>query len=117
MIISVATPSRYTTLTPTAVDLRKTGKGILAHPYKREAKGPSTTDQTNTIREGACQAEAVVMADTHTHISLRTACTAVAKPAIAEKTAPYSSNPKEKWSKTPSNLHTNHRSREVNHTM
>jgi hypothetical protein len=54
MIISVATLSKYTASTLTVVGLRKTGKRILARPHKREAKGPSTTDQTNTIREEAC---------------------------------------------------------------
>jgi hypothetical protein len=53
MTISAVTPSKYTTLTPMVVGLWKTGKRILAHPHKKEVKGPSTKDQTNTTSEGA----------------------------------------------------------------
>jgi hypothetical protein len=51
---SAGTPSKYTTSIPTIVSLRKTEKRILSHPRKKGVRGPSTTSQTNTTREGAC---------------------------------------------------------------
>jgi hypothetical protein len=92
--INILTPTMYTSSTPMAVGLQKTGKRILGHLYKKEARGPLITDQISTAKEGACQAEATVAAEAHTHTSLHTACTTVAKLTISQKTAPYSSNPK-----------------------
>jgi hypothetical protein len=102
MIISVATPSKYIALTPMAVDLRRIGKGILVHLYNKETKDPLSKDETTIIIEGACQAEV------HTLSNLYTACFTTVKPTIAQKIAPSSSSPKERWSKTPASLHSNH---------
>jgi hypothetical protein len=89
-----------------AIDLRRIGTKILDHLYKSEAREPSSKGQ-NSIREGACQVEAVVVAEAHTHSSLRTTSTMAVTPTTAQKTIPYSSSLKERWSKNPTSLCSN----------
>jgi hypothetical protein len=47
----------------------------------------------------------VVTAEAHTHLDLCTAYSTVVRPSIAQKIAPYSSSPNEKWTKNPTSLH------------
>jgi hypothetical protein len=108
MRISALTPSKYTSSTPMVVSLWKTEKRILGHLHKKEVRGPSSTGQTSTIRDGVCQAKAAVEAETHAHKSFHTVCTMAVTPTTAQKIAPYSLSPKERWSKTPSSLRNNH---------
>jgi hypothetical protein len=96
LIISVATLSMCTTSTLMVAGLRRIGKRILDPLRKKEAREPSSKGQTSIIREGACQAEAVVTAEAHTHSSFHTACIITAKPTTTQKTAPYSSSLKER---------------------
>jgi hypothetical protein len=127
---SAATPSKYTISFLMVAGLQKIGKK-LDHPHSKEARGPSTTDQTTTTREGACQAEDAVMTEAHSSLriastmtmtpiitqkivqyssnptNLHIACTMTTTPTIAQKTAQYSSNPRGRWSKTPTSLHNN----------
>jgi hypothetical protein len=110
---NVTTPSMSTTLTVMVVGFRKTGKRILDHPCKKGARGPSITYQTNTIKEEACRAEATVMVEAH--LSLRTACTTTMTPTIAQKSAQFSLNPREKWSKNPTSLRNNPHQRSESH--
>jgi hypothetical protein len=84
MTTSVATPSKYTTSIPMVVGLRKTGKRILGYPQKKEIKGPSITDQTSITSEGACQVEAAVATEAHSHSSLCIACTMAMIPTTAQ---------------------------------
>jgi hypothetical protein len=88
-----------------AVGLQKTGKRILGHPRKKEVTRLLTTDQISTTREVASQVKVVVTAEAHS--SLCTACTMEMILTIAQKTTQYSSNPRERWSKTPTSLHNN----------
>jgi hypothetical protein len=106
--ISAATLNKCTTSTPMVVSLRRIGKRILDHLRSKEAKEPLSKGQISITTEGACKAEAVVMAEAPTHSSLCTACTMAVKPTIAQKTAPSSSSPKERWSKIPTSLYNNH---------
>jgi hypothetical protein len=77
--------------------LWKTRKRILVHPHKKGVRRLSTTEQINTTKEEASQAEDEVKVETHS--SLRTACTTATIAITAEKIAQHSSNPKERWSK------------------
>jgi hypothetical protein len=90
--ISAATLSKYTSLTLTT----------------NQARGLSTTNQISITREGACQAESAVTVEARTHSKLYNVCTMVMTPTITQKIAPSSSNPKERWSRTPSSPHNNH---------
>jgi hypothetical protein len=77
-------------------------------PPQEKARGALTTHQISTAWEGACQAKAAITVEAHTLSSLRIACTMVVKSSITQKIVPFSSSPKEKWSKTPSSLCNNH---------
>jgi hypothetical protein len=100
--------SKYTTSTLTVVGLRKTGKRILGHSRKKGVRGTSIIGQSSITREGACQDEAMVMAEAHTHSSLHTVCIMAMIPITAQKTVPYSLNLKERWSKTPRSSRNSH---------
>jgi hypothetical protein len=82
---SAGTPSKYTTSILMAGDPKKIGKRISGHPRKKGVRGPSTTGQTNTTRDGASQAKVVIMVVAH--LSLRTACTMTTIPTTAQKIA------------------------------
>jgi hypothetical protein len=69
--------------------------------------------QINRVSEAAHQAKATAGVVVHSRTSLRTSCITAMKSTTVQKTTPYSSNPKERWSKTPSSPHNNHK--EVNH--
>jgi hypothetical protein len=73
MTDSTITPSTLIALILMVPGLQKTRKRILGHPRKKGAIGPSTTEQTSTTKEEACQAEDEAMAKIHS--SLHTACT------------------------------------------
>jgi hypothetical protein len=106
MITTTATPIKCTTLIPMVVSLWKTRKRIFSHPHKKGVRRPSTTGQTSIAREGARQAE--VVAEIYSYSSLCTACTMTVIPITAQKIVRYSSNPRQRWSKTPTSLHNNH---------
>jgi hypothetical protein len=82
-------PKQVHNMTPMVVGLWKIGKRISGHLHKKETRGPLSTGQTSTIKEGVCQAEAMVEAKAHTHSSLSTACTMAVTPTTAQKIAPY----------------------------
>jgi hypothetical protein len=100
-IISTTTLSTSTTSIPMVVGLRKIGKRISGHPRKKEARRPLTIGQTSITREGACQALAEARS------SIYTTRTMAATTTIAQKIAQYSSNPRGRWSNTPTRLSNN----------
>jgi hypothetical protein len=108
MTISVATPNRCISLISTVAGDQKIGKRTLDHLRKKGIIQPSTRGLLITITKATHQAEATVMTEARTHLGLCTACFMAAKPTTAQKIAPYSSNLKERWSKTLSSLHSNH---------
>jgi hypothetical protein len=99
---STITPSMSIALILMVARLQKTRKRILGHPRKKGARGPLTTEQTSTTKEEASQAEDVAVAETHS--SLSNVCTMAMIPTTTRKIAPYSSNPKRRWSKVATNL-------------
>jgi hypothetical protein len=54
-----------TTSIPMVAGLWKTGKRIMGHLLKKEARCLSTIDQASITREGACQDKAVAMDVAH----------------------------------------------------
>jgi hypothetical protein len=82
MIISAATPSKYTSLTLMPVGPRRTGKRISGNPRKEETRGPSIINQISTAREGACKVEAAIAVEAHTHSGLRIVSTMTVKLTI-----------------------------------
>jgi hypothetical protein len=80
----------------------KTGKRILGHSHKKRVKGLSTIEQASTTKEEACQPRAEVTVEAHS--SHHTTCTTTMISTTTQKTAQYSSTPKERWSKTTTNL-------------
>jgi hypothetical protein len=73
---------------------QRTRRRILGYPHKKETRGPPIIDSFSTIREVVHQIMVVVMAEAPTHSDLHVACSTIAKPIIAPKTAPYSSSQK-----------------------
>jgi hypothetical protein len=84
VIINAATPSRCTTLTLMAAGLQRIVKRILDHLHKKEVRELLSKGQTSITREGMHQDEATIMAEAHTHSSLRTTCTTAVKPTTAQ---------------------------------
>jgi hypothetical protein len=90
IIINATTSSKYTSSILMAADLQRIGKRILDHLRKKEVSGLSITDQVSTVRKGACQAEATVVAEACTLSSLCIVCTTIVKPTITQKIDPSS---------------------------
>jgi hypothetical protein len=60
------------------------------HLRKEEVSEPLSRGETSIIREGACQAEAAVIAEAHTRSSLYTTCIMAVRLITIQKIAPYS---------------------------
>jgi hypothetical protein len=104
MTASVAILSRYTASTQMAVGHQRIGRRILGHLRKKETREPPIQDLPSTIKEAAHQIIVMATTEAHTHSDLRTACSTIVKPTIAQKIAPYFSSPKEKWTKNSTSL-------------
>jgi hypothetical protein len=107
MKIGAATPSQCTILTLTAVGHRRIGRRILGHLHKNDIRGLPTKDSINKIKVAAHQTAVMALVKVLTQPDLRIASTTEVKPTSAPKTTPSSWSRREKWSKTPQNLHSN----------
>jgi hypothetical protein len=107
---NIITPSMSTTMILMPTGFWKTRKRILGHPCKKGVRRLLTKEQATTTKEGACQAEAEVMAEAHS--SLRTACTMTMIPTTSQKITP-----KRKMEQDDNQPLSQSSSREVNHTM
>jgi hypothetical protein len=103
--VDAATPSQCIALILMATDHQRIWRRILGRLHKKETQGPPIKDSLSTIREAVHQIAAVVTTEAHTHSDLRTACSTIVRPIIPPKTAPYSSSPREKWTRDPTNFH------------
>jgi hypothetical protein len=97
MTTNTAIPSQCIALTLMVTGPQRTGRRILGHLRKKETQRPLIRDSLSTIREAVHQTVATVEA--HTHSDLHTICSTAVRPAIAPKIAPYSSSPREKWTR------------------
>jgi hypothetical protein len=84
---------------------QRIGKRNLGHLRKNETQEPLIKGLLSTTKEAAHQIVAVATAEAHTHSDLRISCSLIVNPTIAQKIAPYSSSPREKWTRSPTNLH------------
>jgi hypothetical protein len=91
--------------TQTVLGHQRIMRRILGHLRKKEIQGPPIKDSFGTIKEVAHQIMVVVATKVHTHSNLHTACSTIIRLTIAQKIAPYSSSPNEKWTKNPTSLH------------
>jgi hypothetical protein len=101
--------------TQTVLGHQRIMRRILGHLRKKEIQGPPIKDSFGTIKEVAHQIMVVVATEVHTHSNLHTACSTIIRLTIAQKIAPYSSSPNEKWTKNPTSLHSKHTQRSQSH--
>jgi hypothetical protein len=105
IIASAAILSQYTKLTQTVVGHQRIGRRILGHLHKKETWGSPIKDTLSTIKEVSYQIMVAITVGALTYSYLHTVCFMVARPIITQNIAPYSSSPKEKWTKNPTSLH------------
>jgi hypothetical protein len=95
------TPNSYTTSTLMDVDHQRIGRKIMGHHRSRQTIAPPPTIVLTSTTKGVDQRTgATVMAEAHTQLDLRTACTMVMRWTIAPKIVTSTLSQKRKWIKT-----------------